>query len=486
MQTILLVEDNEMNRDLISRRLKRRGFEVVVALDGAEGVEKAAAEQPDLVLMDMGLPVIDGYEATRLLKANDKTRHIPVVGLSAHAMSGDADRALDAGCDDYDTKPVEWPRLLDKIGRLLLETRERATQIASRAGAAEAAEVGRRDPAQVLIVDDNAVHRELLTGRLEALGHVCEAVDDGAEALGHLAEKSYDAVLLDVTLPPVDGQPLLERLGALRDGPVVLTLCPIDAIDSAVASLRRGAEDFIPQPFRAEVVEARLASALERRRLRRQQRRGDGEADGGQRRRQLLEVFLPAPLVSELETSGKILPRRQRDVAVMFCEVAGFAQLGEQREPLELLSELQELFVLCEDVAERHGVLKVRTVGAAFVGAAGLFEAQPDGALACVRCALELLDSTGALTNGWSLRIGIHQGPVIAGVVGHRRYQFDLWGETVELAARVKDRGAVGAVNVSGAVWQRHGHQLLGGSLGETARGDESSMALYLVNGLAG
>ena len=119
MPKILLVEDNEMNRDMLSRRLARRGYEVMLAIDGPSGVEMAQSQSPDLVLMDMSLPVLDGWEATRRLKADPATRHIPVIALTAHAMSSDHDKALEAGCDDYDTKPVELPRLLVKIAALL-------------------------------------------------------------------------------------------------------------------------------------------------------------------------------------------------------------------------------------------------------------------------------------------------------------------------------------------------------------------------------
>lgn len=119
MTTILLVEDNEMNRDMLSRRLQRRGYEVILAGDGAEGIALASSRLPDLVLMDMSLPVLDGWEATRCLKRASETRDIPVIALTAHAMAGDRDRALEAGCDDYDTKPIELPRLLDKVEALL-------------------------------------------------------------------------------------------------------------------------------------------------------------------------------------------------------------------------------------------------------------------------------------------------------------------------------------------------------------------------------
>jgi two-component system cell cycle response regulator DivK len=119
MPKILLVEDNEMNRDMLSRRLQRRGYQVVLALDGQSGVEMTQSQAPDLVLMDMSLPVLDGWEAARRLKADATTRHIPVIALTAHAMSSDREKALEAGCDDYDTKPVELPRLLAKIDALL-------------------------------------------------------------------------------------------------------------------------------------------------------------------------------------------------------------------------------------------------------------------------------------------------------------------------------------------------------------------------------
>ena len=119
MAKILLVEDNEHNRDMLSRRLERRGFSVVIAVDGGEGVAKAEEERPDLILMDMDLPVIDGWEATRRIKANPALQSTPVIALTAHAMSGDREKTLAAGCDDYDTKPVDFKRLLGKLEKHL-------------------------------------------------------------------------------------------------------------------------------------------------------------------------------------------------------------------------------------------------------------------------------------------------------------------------------------------------------------------------------
>ena len=119
MSKILLVEDNDMNRDMLSRRLERKAFEVIIAVDGQAGVNLATSESPDLILMDLSLPVIDGWEATRQIKGDPATQNIPVIALTAHAMSGDEEKARAAGCDDYDTKPVNLKRLLEKIGNLL-------------------------------------------------------------------------------------------------------------------------------------------------------------------------------------------------------------------------------------------------------------------------------------------------------------------------------------------------------------------------------
>jgi two-component system, cell cycle response regulator DivK len=115
MPKILIVEDNEMNRDMLSRRLERRGFEIVMAIDGAEGVAMSKTESPDLILMDMSLPIMNGWEATRAIRADDATAAIPVIALTAHSMPGDREKAMEAGCDDYDTKPVDLPRLLAKM-----------------------------------------------------------------------------------------------------------------------------------------------------------------------------------------------------------------------------------------------------------------------------------------------------------------------------------------------------------------------------------
>ena len=129
MSKILIVEDNEMNRDMLSRRLERKGFEVVMAEDGAKGVDMSKSENPDLILMDLSLPVMDGWEATSTIKADDSTKNIPIIVLTAHAMAGDREKALEAGADEYDTKPIDFKRLLGKIKDFTISTTDRETAI---------------------------------------------------------------------------------------------------------------------------------------------------------------------------------------------------------------------------------------------------------------------------------------------------------------------------------------------------------------------
>ena len=119
MVKVLLIEDNEMNRDMLSRRLAKRGYEVVMAIDGQQGIDMAVSEKPDIILLDMSLPVVDGWEAAQQIKANEASKGVPLVALTAHAMASDRERAMSAGCDDFDTKPVELPRLLGKMEALL-------------------------------------------------------------------------------------------------------------------------------------------------------------------------------------------------------------------------------------------------------------------------------------------------------------------------------------------------------------------------------
>src|SRR6266516_5513713 len=252
MAKILLVEDNEMNRDMLARRLERRGYQVVIAIDGDQGVRLAQAERPDLILMDMSLPVLDGWEATRRLKADPDTGGIPVIALTAHAMSGDRQKALSAGCDDYDTKPVEFARLLGKIEKLLdgkpvaLQAVgvKLATEPLRSVPALAPAKERAKSMGRVLVVDDTPANRDMLSRRLERHGFDVQSAEDGESALRLMskADPPFDIVLLDVMMPGINGLDVLKAVRGRWDAtelPVIMATAR-DASQDVVAALELG------------------------------------------------------------------------------------------------------------------------------------------------------------------------------------------------------------------------------------------------------
>ena len=248
MVKILIVEDNELNRDMLSRRLERKGYQVIAASDGQEGVAKAKGEKPDLILMDMSLPVLDGWAATRQLKAAPATQSIPVIALTAHAMVGDRERALAAGCNDYEVKPVDLPRLLEKINAL-----------ASKKDAAPP-----EKEFHLLVTDDNEMNRDMLSRRLERQGYRVTTATTGAEALDFIRKQPFDLVLLDVMMPEMNG---MEVLGIIRSTYSLLELPVImvtakDQSEDVVAALQMGANDYVTKPLNFPVVLARIQTHL--------------------------------------------------------------------------------------------------------------------------------------------------------------------------------------------------------------------------------
>ncbi len=489
MAKILLVEDNEMNRDLLSRRMKRAGFEVLLAGNGAEGIEKVKSESPDLIVLDMSLPVLDGYEAARILKGNSTTQRIPILGLSAHAMSGDAAKALDAGCDDYDTKPVEWPRLLAKIQSLL--SKVQATMVLAPAPAA-----GADDPhlstKTVLIAADSALYRQILSRRVADLGFRAELAEEGEEVLIILERRPCDAVLLGLQVGAMAGKTLLERIRAdarWYDLPVLM-LSPIDAVETALACLEAGAQDFVLQPYPQQVLATRLQACFERRQLhaleQRWQEHEQALAEEQARCEFLLRVLLPAPLIDELHASARILPRQVPDVALLACDLVQLNAQCDAPDPLPVLAQFHQLVMTCEDLCARHAALLVRLQGESLLAAVGLFQAAANPIENCVRLALDLLQAARQISPaGMTLRLGIHIGSVVAGVIGQPRYHFDIWGSAVPFTALIKNYGQPNTVNLSAAAWPWIAESCVGGPVGQIALRDGSTLVLYRVERLA-
>lgn len=477
MQKILLVEDNEMNRDLITRRLTRRGFEVAIAMDGAEGVEKAQSESPDLVLMDIGLPILDGYEATRLIKENRP--NLPIIGLSAHAMSGDADRAREAGADDYDTKPVDFPRLLGKI-QTLLERAASAPLDDGSSGTPAAASEG-NESRKLLVIDDSPMHREMLSGRLTSLGYPFDLASDVAEAIGKLRQGGYRAVLLDVTMPDVDGQPVLRYLRQQPEAKKIpiLLLSTIDAVPQAVEFLGNGADELVPQPFRTQELKIRLEGVLGG-----AGSRAGGDGDGQRRAEHLMRVMLPDPLIEELRSSHRLPPRRDDAVTVVAWDVPDLDErLMKDTEPSA--QTFQRLLVAFENVAQEHHVHTLRTAGDGVVAVAASFTGATDPVGAVVKVAAELRQQAAHLVPDWLVRIGVHTGPAVVAVVGQRSCQLGVWGQPMKVARRLRNLCRTTTVLASSEVWERCAGRAQGVQAGTAELKEGPPSAVFRIDSMS-
>jgi CheY-like chemotaxis protein/class 3 adenylate cyclase len=321
----------------------------------------------------------------------------------------------------------------------------------------------------LLVVDDNEVNRDVLRRRLTREGHEVTVAGNGREALELLAARAFDLILLDIIMPELNGFQVLERLKAdehLRHIPVI-TISAFDEMDSIVRCIEMGAEDYLTKPFDPVLLRARIGACLEKKRLRdrevlyleqikKQQQRTD----------ELLHVILPAKIVTELKAKDKVRPRRHEDVAVLFCDIVGFTPFCDRNPPEDVVPHLQQLIEAWEEIALRHQVQKIKTIGDAFMAAAGLLKKVDNPVLNCVRCGLEMITACRQMSVRWNVRVGVHVGPVVAGVIGRRQYLFDLWGDTVNVASRMESHGTPGTVTLSAAAWERIAHCAAGRARG--------------------
>jgi adenylate cyclase len=356
-------------------------------------------------------------------------------------------------------------QIIDQVARASGRTpRRRATDVAAPHKSEKTTEAGR-----ILVVEDNQPNRELLERRLVRQGHHVTTAADGQAALDRLAKERFDLVLLDIMMPQVDGFQVLEVLkksAQWRDIPVIM-ISALDEQQSAVRCIEMGAEDYLNKPFDPVLLRARIGACLEKKRLHDRERLHLDAIEKERRRSdELLHVILPDKIVEELRATDRVEPRRYDDVAVLFADLVGFTPYCDSHDPEEVVADLQRLIERWEDVALSHGVEKIKTIGDAFMAAAGLLQPVKNPVACCVRCGEEMIAAAAELTPQWKVRVGVHVGPVVAGVLGRRQYLFDLWGDTVNTASRIEHYGVVGAVCLSGDAWQKIALEAQGESLG--------------------
>jgi len=309
---------------------------------------------------------------------------------------------------------------------------------------------------KLLVVDDNEMNRDMLSRRLERQGHTVQSAENGRQALEMMRAAPFDLVLLDIMMPEMNGYQVLEELKtdpALRHIPVIM-ISAVDEIESVVRCIELGADDYLPKPFNPVLLKARLGASLDKKRMRDQEQAYLTQIEAEKKRADdLLHVILPDAVVAELKANNQVKPRRFDNVAVMFCDIVEFTGYCDQHAPEEVIPHLQKLVETFEELALTHHLQKIKTVGDAFMTTAGLLEPSANPVLDCVKCGLEMVAVAPTLPPSWQVRVGIHVGPVMAGLVGRRQYLFDIIGDTVNTAARVEALGVPNSVNVSGAAW---------------------------------
>ncbi|MFZ9746533.1 MAG: adenylate/guanylate cyclase domain-containing protein [Opitutaceae bacterium] len=344
-------------------------------------------------------------------------------------------------------------------------------------------------PARVLVVDDDEGNRLLLERHVRRLGHTVACATQGQEALALLRQSPFDLILLDIQMPVLDGQQTLEILRtdpALRRIPAIV-LSASREISRVARCIELGAEDYLPKPFNVVLLRARIHASLERKQLRDREAEHLRRIEAAQRRaEELLHVILPRDVVLELAATERVKPRALADVAVLFTDLAGFTEWCAGRSPAEVHAELQALVEGFEEISLRHGLEKIKTIGDSFMATAGLIGASGgDPALAAVACGLEMIGFAARTGQGWHLRVGVHAGPVSAGIVGRHKYQFDLWGDTVNTASRMEQAAAPGSVCVDATTWARVAPHCRGRPLGSVTLKGKGARELFRIDALA-
>lgn len=314
-----------------------------------------------------------------------------------------------------------------------------------------------RKEGRILVADDNDINRDLLCQQLERQGHQVSQACDGRQAIDMTKSGEFDVLLLDVMMPELNGIEVLQMIRQdeqLKHVPVIM-LSALDELNSVARCIEIGAEDYIPKPYEWALLKARIESALEKKRLR------DREVEYLEQIEKerkfsdhLLRVILPDEIVAELKSTDNVRPRRHDDVAVLFTDIVGFTSYCDRHEPEEVVGQLQDLVEAFEVLAQKRGIRKVKTIGDAFMATAGLLLPAENAVLSCLQLGLDMLESTRMIAGHWQLRTGIHVGPVVAGLLGKQQFLFDIWGDTVNTAARVVTNATPGTIALSREAWE--------------------------------
>ncbi len=349
------------------------------------------------------------------------------------------------------------------------------------------------DEGSVLVVDDNEVNRDLLARRLQRQGHLVTVAEDGLQALELMRSEPFDLVLLDIMMPQMNGYQVLENLKAdeqLRYIPVIM-ISAVDDIDSIVRCIELGAEDYLSKPFNPVLLKARISACLEKKRLRDQEQAYLQELnEEKEKSERLLLNILPQAIAERLKQGETTIADSFSDVTVMFADLVGFTKLSSHLSPAELVELLNRIFSEFDKLADRYGLEKIKTIGDAYMVVGGLPTPSENHAEAIASMAIDIQAAIAKMrTKGdqpLSIRIGINTGPVEAGVIGTKKFTYDLWGDTVNIASRMESLGVPGGIQVTVATYERLRDKYVFEERGLLQVKGKGDMTTYLLLGRKG
>ncbi|HEY4248530.1 MAG TPA: adenylate/guanylate cyclase domain-containing protein [Lacunisphaera sp.] len=342
--------------------------------------------------------------------------------------------------------------------------------------------------ARLLAVDDDDMNREMLVRRLQKIGYNVSDATNGREALNKLKEGNYDLVLLDILMPDLDGFQTLEFMKAdprLRHIPVIM-LTALDDVDSNVRCIEAGAEDYVPKPFNPVILRARITASLEKKRLRDQEQAylDQLQVERAKSERLLLNV-LPKAIAERLKAGQRTIVDSFIDSTVLFADIVGFTRIASKQSPHRTVQLLNEIFSGFDRIAEQFELEKIKTIGDAYMLVSGVPSIREDHAEACANAAFEMLEAVRLFNRRhqleWSIRVGMNSGPVVAGIIGTRKFSYDLWGDTVNIASRMESHGQPGEIQISAVTMKLLGNKFEFAPQGEIDIKNSTRMPTYLL-----
>lgn len=344
--------------------------------------------------------------------------------------------------------------------------------------------------ANLLVVDDKESNRDLLSRRLDRQGFTVEVAENGRQALEMVRTRNYDLVLLDIIMPELNGFQVLAEIKKnekLRHIPVIM-ISALDEIDSVVRCIEMGAEDYLQKPFNQVILKAKISASLERKRLRDREHAFITKLQIEQEKSEkLLLNILPKPIADRLKRGAKTIADSFPEVTVLFSDLVGFTELSTSISPSELVEKLNEIFLAFDILTELHGLEKIKTIGDAYMLVGGLPTPRPDHVESVAEMAIDMFDAieriNGQSKGSFNIRVGIHTGPVVAGVIGKNKFNYDLWGDAVNVASRMESHGLPGHIQISEASYKHIKDKFIFERRGPIEIKGKGEMVTYFLKG---